>query len=475
MPIPGSPPTRIHRYTREPQPLRSVGSADPAARALNRPELPSLGATAGRCPPTPRLTEQHGGDRRARQAATADDHEGGARGSGIHYWTPEEVADGCGDTHPAVDVGEDPAKQLGWRVALKVRRHVTVRQRDRETTEQLGGEGGHQPGCGRGQQVTGSHDGEPGHDSPGYPQPPASRTDERQAGQQARRRRREQHADRDRAGPKVTVARKGRMRSSGAEKNTTTQNPTATARTYGVRRTNASPSRASRTNEGRTGPRCPASAPAAEPAGSRRGTSERPGRARAGFRIRRTAIRPVAAQHRPQFPYRASQRVGLDEIIVSHHSGDAPADRCGQRRIDQGQDEDHREQSSQRRQQQRQEPGQDRLDQPADGEQAARAEPVRDHARQRRGQRRDRLREQQQPDRCRAARCSLHVQDQGSRRHRVAERADGRAVSSPANPGDRRSSPSPATTPLWHPVKRSEQYVILPVTSTTTNCVQSLQ
>jgi len=41
------------------------------------------------------------------------------------------------------------------------------------------------------------------------------------------------------------------MRSSGAEKSTTTQNPTAMARTAGVRQMNASPSRASRANEGR--------------------------------------------------------------------------------------------------------------------------------------------------------------------------------------------------------------------------------
>ena len=46
------------------------------------------------------------------------------------------------------------------------------------------------------------------------------------------------------------------------------------------------------------------------------------------------------------------------------------------------------------------------------GEHAARREAVRDHARPRRGQRRDRLREQQQPDRCRAACGPLHVQDQ---------------------------------------------------------------
>lgn len=67
----------------------------------------------------------------------------------------------------------------------------------------------------------------------------------------------------------------------------------------------------------------------------------------------------------------------------------------------------------------------DRLDQPADGEQPTWTEPVRDDARQRRGQRRDRLREQQQPDRCGGARGPLHVQEQASRRHRVAERADG--------------------------------------------------
>ena len=53
----------------------------------------------------------------------------------------------------------------------------------------------------RSQQVTGGHDGKPGHDGPGYPEPPASRADERQTGQKARRRRREQHADGDRAGP----------------------------------------------------------------------------------------------------------------------------------------------------------------------------------------------------------------------------------------------------------------------------------
>jgi hypothetical protein len=73
----------------------------------------------------------------------------------------------------------------------------------------------------------------------------------------------------------------------------------------------------------------------------------------------------------------------------------------------------------------RQEPGQYRLGQRAGAGQAARCDPVRDHARERRGQGRDRLREQQQPDRRRAASSPLDVQDQGGRRHRVAERADG--------------------------------------------------
>jgi hypothetical protein len=50
---------------------------------------------------------------------------------------------------------------------------------------------------------------------------------------------------------KVSVARNGRMRSSGAEKSTTTQKPRAMARTDGVRQMYASPSRASRATEGR--------------------------------------------------------------------------------------------------------------------------------------------------------------------------------------------------------------------------------
>ena len=47
----------------------------------------------------------------------------------------------------------------------------------------------------------------------------------------------------------------------------------------------------------------------------------------------------------------------------------------------------------------------------------------------------DRLREQQQPDHRRAARGPLDVQDQGGRRHRVAERADGLGGQQPGQPG----------------------------------------
>ena len=257
---------------------------------------------------------------------------------------------------------------------------------------------------------------------------------------------------------KVTVARKGRMRSSGAEKSTTTQKPT---RRPG-RMACAGRTRARRGPRGRTrggpGPRCPRQRRQPQSQGDHdeeRQSVQAEHEPGSGYGEQQSG--QWRAQHRPQFPHRASQRVGLDEIIVSHHSGDAPADRRGQRRIDQGQDEDHREQSSQRRQQQRHEPGQDRLDQPADGEQAARAEPVRDHARQRRGQRRDRLREQQQPDRCRAARCSLHVQDQGSRRHRVAERADGLSRQQPGEPRRPPHQPEPSHHPTVAapPVKRS--------------------
>jgi hypothetical protein len=45
-----------------------------------------------------------------------------------------------------------------------------------------------------------------------------------------------------------------------------------------------------------------------------------------------------------------------------------------------------------------------------------------------------RWREQQQPDRRRAARGPLDVQDQGGRRHRVAERADGLGRQQPGQP-----------------------------------------
>src|SRR5215469_3976958 len=79
---------------------------------------------------TLRPAEQYRGDGRTRQAAAADDREGRARGGGIHNGAAEEVTGGRRDANPAVDVGQDPAKQLRWRAALKVRRHVAVRQRD---------------------------------------------------------------------------------------------------------------------------------------------------------------------------------------------------------------------------------------------------------------------------------------------------------------------------------------------------------
>ena len=47
------------------------------------------------------------------------------------------------------------------------------------------------------------------------------------------------------------------------------------------------------------------------------------------------------------------QGVGRDEILVGYHGRDAPADRGRQRRVEQGQGEDHCEQGSQRRQRQR--------------------------------------------------------------------------------------------------------------------------
>ena len=88
-------------------------------------------------PPQPCACEQYGGDGRACQPAAADDHERCARRGGVQHRAPEEVADGRGDAHPAVDVGQDPAEHRRRRGALKVRRHMTVRQEDRETAQRL--------------------------------------------------------------------------------------------------------------------------------------------------------------------------------------------------------------------------------------------------------------------------------------------------------------------------------------------------
>lgn len=183
------------------------------------------------------------------------------------------LASGCRDAHPAVDVGQDPAKQPGWRGALKVGRHVTVRQGDRQAAEHLGGESGSQPGRRRGQQVTGGHDGKPGHMAPVTPsRRPAGRTNGRPASRPADA---AASSTPTATGPalKVNVARNGRMRSSGAENSTTTQKPRATARqTAYARRTRARHGRRGRTRR-ETGRRCPAAAPAgAGPEGPRSGT-----------------------------------------------------------------------------------------------------------------------------------------------------------------------------------------------------------